>query len=239
MEERPRAGAVPCSSCRTPRRRAPSDVDGNEYIDSMCAYGRSLLGYAHPEIAKAVVDQQALGDIMTGPCSAMVELAQAFVDMVSHADRAIFCKNGADAISMAPVTACAYRNRRKVLIAKNACHGAASWNTPLLAGIAPEDRAYIIYFDGNDLDSLTAAANFAGDDLAAVFATPCGMEIFADQTPLDADGAKGVRALCDDRNALLVVDDVRSGFRLARDCSWSVADVKPDLSAWGKVIGDG
>ncbi len=215
------------------------DVDGNEYIDWMCGYGPNLLGYGRPEVMQAVADQQARGDTMTGPGPAMVELAEAFTAMVSHADWAMFCKNGADATSMALVTARAYRNRRKVLIAKNAYHGAAPWNTPLLAGIVPEDRAHIIYFDYNDLDSLTAAANLAGDDLAAVFATPYRMETFADQTPLDAEYARGVRALCDDRDALLVVDDVRSGFRLARDCSWSVVGVKPDLSAWGKVIGNG
>lgn len=215
------------------------DADGAEYIDWMCGYGPNLLGYNHPEVMAAVADQQARGDAMTGPSEVMVDLAEDFVAMVAHADWAMFCKNGGDATSMAMVIARAHRDRRKILVARNAYHGCSPWNTPVLAGITPDDRAHVIYFDYNDLDSLAAAAALAGKDLAGVFATPYRMETFADQTVLDAEYARGVRRICDDYGALLIVDDVRAGFRLIRDCSWEAVGVRPDLSAWGKVIGNG
>lgn len=215
------------------------DADGNEYIDYMCAYGPNLLGYRNAEIEKAAAAQAALGDTMTGPGEVMVELAETFVGMVTHAAWAMFCKNGSDATSMAMVVARAYRGRRKILVARGAYHGAAPWNTPNLKGTLPEDRAHVIYFEYNDLDSLRAAFRAAGGDVAGVFATPFRHEVFQDQELPSAEYAKGVRLLCDEADALLIVDEVRAGFRLARDCGWSTLGVQPDLSAWGKVIGNG
>ncbi|MDO9524368.1 MAG: aminotransferase class III-fold pyridoxal phosphate-dependent enzyme [Gemmobacter sp.] len=215
------------------------DADGNCYIDMMSAYGPNLLGYGHAGIDAVIREQMALGDTMTGPGPVMVDLAEALVGMIGHADWAMFCKNGADATSMAMVTARAHTGRRKVLIAKGAYHGAAPWNTPRPAGTLPEDRAHIVYFEYNDLQSLTDAARAVQGDLAAVFATPFRHDTFADQSVLDPDYARGVRAICDAHDAVLVVDEVRAGFRLSRDCTWDSIGVQPDLSAWGKVLGNG
>lgn len=215
------------------------DVDGNEYYDYMCAFGPSLLGYHNPAVDEAVRVQSALGDTMTGPSEAMVTLAEDFVGMVSHADWAMFCKNGSDATSMAMVVARAYKDRRKILVARGAYHGASPWNTPNLKGTVPEDRAHIIYFEYNDLESLQDAFAQAEGDVAGVFATPFRHEVFLDQYLPSVEYAQGVRKLCDDADALLIVDDVRCGFRLARDCSWSLLGVEPDLSAWGKVLANG
>ena len=151
----------------------------------------------------------------------------------------MFCKNGTDATAMALVCARAHRQRRKVLLAQGAYHGAAPWCMPQAAGSTPEDRAHIIPFRYNDLDSLAAAVELAGDDLAGIFATPFRHEAFSDQYLPGADYARAVRRVCDERDALLVVDDVRAGFRMARDCSWSALGVQPDLSTWGKCIANG
>ncbi|QRF63310.1 aminotransferase class III-fold pyridoxal phosphate-dependent enzyme [Variovorax paradoxus] len=215
------------------------DVDGNEYIDYMCAFGPNLLGYGHEAVEAAARAQAQRGDTMTGPSDAMVRLAELFVDTVSHADWAMFCKNGTDATAMALVCARAHRQRRKVLLAQGAYHGAAPWCMPQAAGSTPEDRAHIIPFRYNDLDSLAAAVELAGDDLAGIFATPFRHEAFSDQYLPGADYARAVRRVCDERDALLVVDDVRAGFRMARDCSWSALGVQPDLSTWGKCIANG
>ncbi|MGL4287837.1 MAG: aminotransferase class III-fold pyridoxal phosphate-dependent enzyme, partial [Phreatobacter sp.] len=215
------------------------DCDGNRYVDYMCAFGPNLLGYRHPAVEAAAAAQAALGDTMTGPSEAMVVLAEDFVSMISHADWAIFCKNGSDATSMAMVTARAYRDRKKILVAKGTYHGASPWNTPSLKGIVPEDRAHIITFDYNDLDSARAAFKSAEGDIAGVFATPFRHEVFADQFLPSAEYATGLRRLCDEADALLIIDEVRTGFRLSRDCSWAVHGVAPDLSAWGKVLGNG
>lgn len=215
------------------------DVDDNEYVDLMCAYGPNLLGYGFEPVARAAAEQQRLGDALTGPSEVMVELAEALVGMVTHAQWAMFCKNGTDATSMALVIARAHTGRKTVLVAEGSYHGSAPWCTPVTAGVLPSDRANIISYTYNDPDSLERAIKANAGDVAAVFATPFRHDSFRDQSEPDPEYARAARALCDASGAVLVVDDVRAGFRLARDCSWSAVGVQPDLSAWGKAIANG
>ncbi len=215
------------------------DVNGRRYLDLMCAYGPQLLGYAHEEIDAAAVQQLRRGDPLTGPTELMVTLAERMTAMVRHAQWAIFCKNGTDATTMALVTARAHTRRKTVVLAKGAYHGAAPWCTPRLSGTTPEDRANQIFCSYNDVDSLEAAVAKAGSDLAAIFASPFKHDAFVDQAVPEAAYARRARELCDQHGALLVVDDVRGGLRIARDCSWSAVGVQPDLSCWGKCIANG
>ncbi|MFI4975017.1 MAG: aminotransferase class III-fold pyridoxal phosphate-dependent enzyme [Caulobacterales bacterium] len=215
------------------------DADGNELLDFMCAYGPNLFGYGNAEINAAYIRQLGIGDTLTGPTSLVVELAEQFTRMVSHADWAIFCKNGTDATSMALVTARAHTRRKTIILAKGAYHGAAPWCNPRPAGTTPEDKANQIFCNYNDIASLEEAAAKAGDDLAAIFAAPVKHDAFIDQALPDPAYARRARELCDRVGALLVVDDVRAGLRMARDCSWSLVGVQPDLSTWGKCIANG
>lgn len=215
------------------------DVDGNRYVDFMCAYGPNLLGYLHPEVEAAAAAQAKLGDVMTGPSPIMVELAEALTSMIGHADWAMFCKNGTDATTTAVTIARAHTGKRKILVATGAYHGAAPWCTPRPAGVLPEDRAHIIYYTYNDPESLAAAVKAADGDLAGIVASAFRHDSFHDEEALDGAYARACRAHCDAQGALLLVDEVRAGFRLARDCSWSAAGVDPDISCWGKLIANG
>ncbi len=215
------------------------DVDDNEYIDYICAYGPNLFGYGHEAIERAASAQRELGDTMNGPGAPMVEFAEAMVAQITHADWAMFCKNGSDATSMALVVARAYRGKRKILVAKGTYHGAAPWCTPYPGGILPEDRAHIVYFDHNDEQSLADAVRANEGDIAGIIATPFRHEVFADQFEPGADYAATARRLCDEADALLIIDEVRAGFRLARDCSWAKFGIEPDLTCWGKCIANG
>lgn len=215
------------------------DVDDNQYVDYMCAYGPNLLGYGFEPVEAAAAAQQKLGDTLTGPSEAMVVLAESFVGQISHADWAVFCKNGSDATSIALVTARAYKGRKTVLCAKGAYHGASPWSTPRPSGILPSDRAHIVYFDYNDPQSLTDAFKAHAGDVAGVFATPFRHEVFADQYDPDPEYVHLARRLCDEEDALLIVDEVRTGFRLSRDCSWEHLGVRPDLTTWGKCFANG
>jgi glutamate-1-semialdehyde 2,1-aminomutase len=215
------------------------DVDGNEYLDFMCGYGPNLLGYCNPVIDAAARAQAERGDAMTGPGAALVEFAEKFVATINHAAWAMFCKNGTDATTMAIMTARAYTKKRKILVAKGAYHGAAPWCTPNPTGVVPEDRAHILTYTYNDVSSLNAALIAAGDDLAGIIASPFKHDAFIDQQMPVLEYAKRAREICDERDALLIVDDVRAGFRMARDCSWSLVGVDPDLSCWGKGIANG
>jgi glutamate-1-semialdehyde 2,1-aminomutase len=87
--------------------------------------------------------------------------------------------------------------------------------------------------------SLEAAVAEAGDDLACVFAAPFKHDAFIDQAEPDPAYARRARELCDPTGALLVIDDVRAGLRITRDCSWSKLGVQPDLSTWGKCLANG
>ncbi len=103
------------------------------------------------------------------------------------------------------------------------------------AGTTPEDKANQIFCDYNDVASLEAAVRQAGDDLAAIFAAPFKHDAFVDQALPDPAYARRARELCDETGALLVVDDVRAGLRIARDCSWSTVGVAAGPVDLGQV----
>ncbi|MFN3590789.1 MAG: aminotransferase class III-fold pyridoxal phosphate-dependent enzyme [Thermaurantiacus sp.] len=215
------------------------DADGSRYLDLMCAFGPNLFGHGHAGIDAAFAAQLAIGDTMTAPSPLMVELAERLVARIVHADWVMFAKNGTDVTTMAMTVARAATGRRAVLVAEGAYHGAAPWCTPVKAGTLPEDRAHVLTFRFNDLADLERAAQAAEGDVAAIFAAPFRHDAFTAQEAPAPAYATGARALADRLGALLVVDDVRAGFRIARDCSWSTLGVAPDLSCWGKCVANG
>lgn len=215
------------------------DVDGNEYIDFMCGYGPNLLGMKHPRVEKAADEQRELGNCFTGPTERWVELAEALVDRIRHADWAMFQKNGTDATTLCITLARAKTRRSKVLLAEGAYHGAAPWCTPSKRGVIEEDRSQFLYYRFNDLESVRAATEQAGDDLAGIMVSPFKHDTFVDQEMVDPAFARGLRALCDEAGAVLMMDEVRAGFRLARGGSWEHLGVDPDLGAWGKAMANG
>ena len=215
------------------------DVDGHEYVDFMCAYGPNLLGYRHREVDAAARAQMEQGDTLTGPTSLMVELAEAMVTMVSHADWAMFCKNGTDATTIARSVARAHTGRNHIIRAAGSYHGAAPWSTPLPGGVSRADRADQTEVQYNNSEALETAVAKRGEQLAAIFATPYQHDAFRAQRAVNPVWAQRCRELCDQTGALLVIDDVRAGLRMERDCSWAAIGVQPDLSTWGKTIANG
>ncbi|MES2717328.1 MAG: aminotransferase class III-fold pyridoxal phosphate-dependent enzyme [Pseudomonadota bacterium] len=215
------------------------DVDGREFIDFMCAWGPNLLGYQHPEVQAAAQAQAALGDCLNGPTPRFVELAEALVAQIAHADWVLFQKNGTDATTVALMVARAATGRRKVLAAQGSYHGAAPWCTPVAAGTTAEDRAHLIRFRYNDSDSLASAAAEAGPDLAAVLLSPIQHDLGVDQAAPTPAFAQAARQLCTQAGAALVLDEVRTGLRLHGAGSWEPLGVRPDLSAWSKAIANG
>ena len=103
------------------------DVDGNEYVDWMCAYGPMILGYRHPDVEKAVADQLACGDCLPLPGPRMVELAERLVALTPRADLVVFGKNGADATSWAVDVARAHTGRPRIARVLGGYHGTRPW----------------------------------------------------------------------------------------------------------------
>jgi glutamate-1-semialdehyde 2,1-aminomutase len=215
------------------------DVDGRRYVDFMCSWGPIILGHKHPAVTEAVQRQMAAGDCLNGPTERMVELAERLVRLIPHADWALFSKNGTDATTTCVTVARAASGRRKILAARGAYHGAVPWCTPHPLGVTAEDRAHLIEYVYNDVSSLEAAIDKAGDDLAGVIVSAFRHDYGFDQELPSAQFAKRARDLCDDKGAALIVDDVRAGFRLTLRGSWDLLGVQPDLSAWSKAIANG
>jgi glutamate-1-semialdehyde 2,1-aminomutase len=215
------------------------DVDGNEYVDLMCSYGPVVLGHQHPAVEAAAKAQADQGDCQNGPGEVMVELAELLVATVRHADWAMLAKNGTDATTICCTIARAETGRSRILVATGAYHGAAPWCTPRLAGVTSADRANLGHYTFNDLDSAAAAAREAGADLAAIVVSPFKHDAGYDQELIDPAFARGLRELCTQTGAALILDDVRCGFRLHLGSSWEPIAVLPDLSAWSKAIANG
>ncbi|MCW3063861.1 MAG: class aminotransferase [Solirubrobacterales bacterium] len=216
-----------------------TDVDGREYVDLMCAWGPMILGYQNPIVEQAVVEQAQLGDTQNGPSARAVELAELLVETIDHADWAILAKNGTDATTACVTIARAETGRDVVLLARGCYHGAAPWCTPAPAGVLDSDRASLDYFEYNDQASFDDAVQRAGDRLAAVVITPFKHIEGLPNEDVTPDFARCVRRACDDAGAVLVLDDVRCGFRMNVGSSWEPLGVRPDLSAWSKALGNG
>ena len=198
-----------------------------------------ILGYRNPSIEAAVDAQRKKGDTMTGPSALIVELAERFVTQIGHADWAMFEKNGTDATTLCCTLARAVTGKRKLLVAKGAYHGAAPWCTPSPKGVIEEDRSHLAHFVYNDVASLEAAVEAARGDLAGIVVSAFKHDASVDQALPTAMFARAARRLCDDSGAALILDEVRAGFRLSLDTSWSSLGVAPDLSAWSKAIANG
>ncbi len=212
------------------------DVDGNDYIDLMCSYGPILLGYRHPGVDRAVAEVQDAGDCMNGPSEKMVELAELLVDITPWADWAWFAKNGTDATVYAASVARTATGRNAILRARGAYHGASpTW----MAG-GPEDSADgTVEYTFNDLASVRAALDAAEGDAAAVIVSAFRHDVGYDQELPTVEFAQGVRDLCDANGIVLILDDVRGGFRIDMAGSWAPLGVDPDLSIYCKAIGNG
>jgi glutamate-1-semialdehyde 2,1-aminomutase len=216
------------------------DVDGNRFIDYMCAYGPNVLGYNDEEVDEAAAKQRAKGDCITSPSSVMVDFAELLVDTVASADWAFFAKNGGDATTLAVLTARAHTHRKKIVFFKGYYHGVAPWTQKVdYPGILEEDVANNIYVPWNDFDALAQAFDENKNEIACIISQPYLHGNFIDnQLPADGFWQK-VRKLCDDAGTLLVIDDVRAGFRLDLAGSDHFFGFKADLICFCKALANG
>jgi glutamate-1-semialdehyde 2,1-aminomutase len=236
------AAAVPGAFPYYAQRAAGSrywDVDGNEYIDYMCGYGPVVLGHQHAEIEEAAARAQRDTLCVNHPTSIMVELAESLVSLVDFSAWAVFGKNGSDMTSWAVQVAREHTQRRKILKVSGAYHGMDPWCTPGHAGLIEEDRAHIHDFDWNDLDSFDRLLKRYRDDIAGVIMTPFHHPVFkASQMPSDGFWSH-IEAACRRDGIVLILDDIRAGFRLDLRGSHKLFGFEPDLICFCKAIANG
>lgn len=216
------------------------DLDGNRFIDYMCAYGPNILGYCDPDVDSAVQAQMALGDCLTIPGTKMVDMAETLVDTVAMADWAFFAKNGGDVTSLALMVAKAATGRKKTIMVKGNYHGVAPWTQKLGApGIVAEDVANNIYIEWNNIEQLKQVIAENQGEIACFISTPYWHPAFDDNAlPADNYWAQ-VRELCTANGIVLAIDDVRCGFRLDLRGSDYYYGFKADLICFCKALGNG
>ena len=216
------------------------DVDGNRFIDYMCAYGPNVLGYNDPDVDAAAIEQLKKGNCMTSPSYKMVEFAELLVDTVACADWAFFAKNGNDVTTAAIMTARAATHRKKIVFVNGYYHGVSPWTQKIdYPGIIPEDVANNLYIDWNDFDQLQKVFDDNKGEIAAFISTPYMHGNYLDNC-LPADGYwKKVRELCTANGTVLIVDDVRCGFRLDLAGSDHYFGFEADLICFCKALANG
>lgn len=216
------------------------DVDGNRFIDYMCAYGPNVLGYNDPEVDAAAAAQRRLGDCMTAPSTKMIDLAELLVDTVASADWAFFAKNGNDVTTLAVMASRAYTHRKKIVFFRGYYHGISPWTQKIdYAGVIEEDVVNNIYLDWNDSDAIERTFAENKGQIAAVIAQPYMHGNFMDNQ-LPAKGYwKKIRKLCTYNGTVLIVDDVRAGFRLDLAGSDHYFGFEADLICFCKAIANG
>ncbi len=217
-----------------------TDVDGNEFIDYMCAYGPMVLGYCHEKVDAAARKAQDAGNCITTPAPVMVELAETLVDLVPVADWAFFAKNGNDVTTQALMVARCATGRKKIIAISGGYHGVAPWTQGLgHHGVIEEDQANMIRVPWNDFKAFERAVYNHPDQIAGFIATPYHHPAFLDsEYPAEGYWDKVV-ALCRQKGIVVIVDDIRCGFRMDLGGSHEFFGFKPDLVCFCKAIGNG
>ncbi len=210
------------------------DADGNEFLDLGMALGAALLGYADPDVDAAVARQMADGTVFSLPHPLEVEVAELLAEMIPCAEMARFGKNGSDATSGAIRLARAVTGRE--VIATCGYHGWQDWcigATTRNRGVPGAVRRLTFPFEYNNLESLKRIFSERPGEVAAVILEPAGVE-----EPRE-DFLQQVEKLTHRNGALLIFDEVLTGFRLAPGGAQEYFGVIPDLACFGKAMANG
>ncbi len=216
------------------------DMDGNRYLDLMCAYGPNVLGYRDPDVDAAALKQMQYGNCTTAPSYKMVECAELLTDTVACADWAYFMKNGTDATTFAVLCARAFTGKKKLIFFNGYYHGNDQWAMKAdYPGILPDDVKNNVVLPWFDIDAMQAAYDECGGDVAALIAQPYDHGNFYDNTCADRESWRKVREFCDKHGMLLIIDDVRAGFRLDLAGSDHYYGFKADIICFCKALANG
>ena len=216
------------------------DMDGNRYLDLMCAYGPNVLGYGDPDVDRAAMEQLMAGNCTTAPSYKMVECAELLTDTVACADWAFFMKNGTDATTFGVLTARAATGRKKTIFLRGYYHGNQPWAMKAdYPGILPEEVANNIVVPWFDIPALESAWNQAKGDVAALIAQPYDHGNFYDNRCASKEYWAQVREFCTKHGIVLIIDDVRAGFRLDLQGSDHYYGFQADIICFCKALANG
>ena len=225
------------------------DADGRAYIDYVGSWGPMILGHAWPPVVEAIAEAAKRGTSYGAPCALEVELAQRVVRMVPSIQKVRFVSSGTEATMSALRLARGFTGRSKILKFDGCYHGhadsllvaagsgVATLGIPGSAGVPPGTVADTLVAPYNDLAAVERVVAAHGSDLAAVIVEPVAGNMGC-VAPREGYLA-GLRELTRKAGALLVFDEVMTGFRLALGGAQSIFGGKPDITCLGKIIGGG
>lgn len=214
------------------------DVDGNEYIDMLCAYGPIIIGHREKEIDDAVIEQiQNKGFCFSLTQQVQNKLAKKLIELIPSAEMAVFVKTGSDATTTAVRVAKAVTERDKII--RCGYHGWHDWCVEVKSGVSQKAYEDTHEFHYNDLDGLEKLMKEIGDQTACVIITPVGHPLVDPVENPKPGFLEGVRDLAHRYGALLIFDEIRSGFRMSLGGAQQTYGVTPDLSVFGKAMGNG
>ncbi|HEY6793301.1 MAG TPA: glutamate-1-semialdehyde 2,1-aminomutase [Kineosporiaceae bacterium] len=213
------------------------DVDGNRYLEYGSGLRSVTLGHAHPRVTAAVTRQLALGSNFTRPAAIELQAAEALLALLPRAQMVKFAKNGSDATTAAVRLARAVTGRNLVAICRDhPFFSVDDWfigATAMPAGIPASVREQTLTFGYGDLEGTRAMLEQHTGQVACLV-----LEAMT-QIPPPPGWFAGLRRLCDEHGTLLVLDEMITGFRYAFGGAQDLVDADPDLSTFGKAMGNG
>lgn len=225
------------------------DADGNEFLDYVGSWGPMILGHNHTRVRRAVYEALKEGTSFGAPTAREIELAELVVEMVPSVEMVRLVNSGTEATMSAVRLARAATARSKILKFRGGYHGhadaflveagsgAATFGVPSSPGVTPASAHDTLVAEYNDLDSVEALFRAHPGEIACVIVEPVAGNMGC--VPPVPGFLEGLRECCTREGALLIFDEVMTGFRLARGGAQERYGVLPDLTTLGKVLGGG
>jgi|SRR6218665_305985 len=225
------------------------DEDDNRLIDYINSWGPMILGHAYQPVVDAIIEKAQKGTSFGMPTELETKIAELAVSMVPNIDKIRFVNSGTEACMSAIRLARGYTKRDKIIKFAGCYHGhsdsfliqagsgASTFGTPNSPGVTQGTAKDTLLAAYNDLDNVKALFEANKDEIAAIIIEPVAGNMGC--VPPKDGFLEGLREVCDENAALLIFDEVMTGFRLAKGGAQQLYNVKADIACFGKVIGGG